>query len=285
MSQLPVQVTNFGVIGVIGGGTMAKAILFPLFDKKILDPTKVIVGGNTAKSLEAWAAHGCTTFSNQNDKVFEQANVIMWAVKPQVFPTAAVAADFKSMPDRLAVLHISVMGGIPVGKFTKQLATWLGCTPPTIRTMPNIGHRVGAGCTVFTKGQEACEDDVNVVKSLFSPTGICLEVPESQMNGFSALTGSGVGFMFPVLEALSDGAVKVGIPRDVALEMAAQTMKGAAELYLAERTHPGPLKDCVCSPGGSTIVGIAELEKIGVRIGFINAIDAAHKRSEELGKL
>jgi len=134
-------------------------------------------------------------------------------------------------------------------------------------------------------GKYGSEADQKHLQELLSSVGLCYQVPESQINAYCGLFSSGIGFMFPILEGLSDGAVKMGIPRDLSLQIAAQTMKGAAELILDDKTsHPGVLKDSVCSPGGTTIAGIAQIEKHGVRNALIEAIGAATTRGEELGR-
>jgi len=262
----------------------------------LLDPISVTVAGNTEENLSAWKNRGCSTVSKNNAKLFQEVDVILWAVKPQMFPkaTESVVEYFRENAGKVitAQLHISVMAGITLQEFTYRVDIEIrdptGRQSPlarTIRTMPTIGHRVGAGCTAFTLGPRAIKEDSEYVHALFSPTGMCMELPESQINAVGSVAGSGIGFMFPIMEALSDGAVKVGLSRELGLKMAAQAMKGAAELFLQEGKHPGALKDSVCSPGGTTIRGIAELERSGVRSGVINAVDAAYSRYEELGKL
>ena len=125
-----------------------------------------------------------------------------------------------------------------------------------------------------------------LIAELLTSNGIAYEVPETHINAYCGLFSSGIGFMFVILEAMSDGAVSMGIPRDLSLKIAAQTMKGAAEIVLTdENIHPAILKDSVCSPGGTTIAGVAEMERFGVRNGVISAIVAATRKGEELGKL
>jgi len=275
-------------LGVIGGGVMAKSVLFPLFDRGLLKPKNVIVAGNTQKTLAAWSERGCTitVFAENGGKIFQEVDVVLWAVKPQMFPKVLGFANKASQDQLNEPLHLSVMLGITLAQFSQMLVAARGVLRlRTIRTMPNIGHRVGSGCTVFALGPDTPDADRIYVEALFSPTGIVTEVPEAQINGFGALAGSGVGFLCPVLEAMSDGGVKVGLGREISLKMAAQTMKATAELFLQEGTHPAVLKDNVCSPGGSTIAGIAELERGGLRSSIISAIDAANQRSAELGKL
>jgi pyrroline-5-carboxylate reductase len=135
-------------------------------------------------------------------------------------------------------------------------------------------------------GEQAHKEHKELLSSLLSSVGLTFEVDESQINAYCGLFSSGIGFMFPIIEGLSDGAVKMGLPRDLSLQIAAQTMKGAAELILGQSNnqHPGTLKDSVCSPGGTTIAGISKLEKFGVRSAMIEAVEASTLRGVELGK-
>jgi len=273
------------IMGIIGGGEMARSIYFPLFSIGILDPTKVIVSGGTSLArLEQWAKFGCRTVLS-NAQILKIASIVVWGVKPQQFKDVVQAAhdELGGTPVPNSILHISVLAGVTMEQLTENLKKLNG--ERVARVMPNIGLRVKAGCAVYSMSQQSTESDKSVVSNMFSSTGVCFEAQEPQINALTALFGCGIAFMFPVLEAMSDGAVKMGIPRDVSLRLAAQTMKGAAELVLQENRHPAVLKDSVCSAGGSTIAGIAALEKCGVRTAFISAIEASTKRGFELGQL
>jgi len=277
-------------LGFVGAGSMARAIGFPLIQRGILKPSQVIASSPEESFLFPWEKLGCST-TPDNGKVIGTSDAVIWAVKPQIFPKAVEATTVASVPGHLSTkFHISIMAGLPLDFFTETLTQHFSkmAGPKELRTarvMPNVGLTVNAGCSVYTMGKHSKEEDKTALAEIFGTSGLCYEVPESQINAYCGLFGSGIGFMFVVLEAMSDGAVKMGIPRDLSLKIAAQTMKGASEVYLSDvSVHPGTLKDSVCSPGGTTIAGVAEMEKRGVRSGIIGAIEAATLRGEELGR-
>ncbi|CAG7729324.1 unnamed protein product [Allacma fusca] len=274
-------------LGFIGAGQMAKAIGISLVKKEVLKPSQVIVSCPEEHLLVPWRDIGCaTTFDN--GEVIETSENVIWATKPQFFARAAQQAGTIKNP-QLKPFHISIMAGIPLATFTGTLLSTIFSSRNqvgTARVMPNVGMKVGAGCAVYSMGEKASEEHEKTLTQFLSPISDCYKVPESQINAYCGLFASGIGFMFPILEAMSDGAVKMGIPRELSLKIAAQTMKGAAELILNDdHIHPGTLKDSVCSPGGTTIAGIAELEKFRIRHAFISAIVAATEKGEELGKI
>jgi len=284
--------TNGERFGVVGGGNMTKALVFPLIEKGLLSPEQIVVSATTQATLASWRELGCAT-TTDNKLVTSTSDIVLWGVKPQML-SKAIPQSWNLTEERYSKcssLHISVLAGITLETFKQRLQDKLEVLPRApyklrcIRTMPNIGASVGSGCVVFTPEPEVIDEDRQFMHDFFGPTGLYFEVPEYQMNAYSGLMGCGIGFMFPVIEGLSDGAVKMGIPRAASLKLAAQVMKGAGELLLAENRHPGELKDRVCSPGGSTICGVAALEENGVRNAFIKAVEASTKRGEELGQL
>lgn len=252
------------------------------FSAGILKPDQITTSSPEESHLVPWKKLGCHSTSS-NDEVVRSSDAVIWAVKPQVFPDAAKATSTKGCDRKF---HISIMAGLPLDKFKDTLMTCGSEEFGTARVMPNVGMKVGAGCSVYTIGIGTSESEKTLLQNLLSTNGLAYEVPEAQINAYCGLFGSGIGFMFVILEAMSDAAVSMGIPRDLSLRIAAQTMKGAAELSLDEKEqlHPAILKDIVCSPGGTTIAGVTEMEKYGVRAGIISAIVAATKRGEELGK-
>jgi pyrroline-5-carboxylate reductase len=150
--------------------------------------------------------------------------------------------------------------------------------------MPNTPCLVDASASGFTPGEHATADDVTLVQTLLDDVGRAFRVPESLLDAVTGLSGSGPAFVYLMIEALSDGGVRVGLPRDVSTALAAQTVLGAAKMVLETGHHPGALKDMVASPGGTTIAGLHELERAGVRGALMNAVEAATKRAAELGK-
>lgn len=204
-------------------------------------------------------------------------------MKPHILPIAiANVHETLTVPVK-SKLFVSVLAGIPL----QQLQNVLGPLEENariIRVMPNTPMLVGEGCTAFCPGAKATPHDIDLVKTVLEVSGVCKQVPESMINAIGALAGSGPAFIYLVIEALADAGVKQGIPRQMAIEMAAQTTLGAAKMVLATGRHTAVLRDEVCSPGGTTITGVHALESGGVRASLINAVEAATKRSQELGE-
>lgn len=212
-----------------------------------------------------------------NLAVMKHAEVIILAVKPQQM--ADVLQEIKASLNNQHLL-ISIAAGCPLSLFLEAL----GENARLIRVMPNTPSLVKQGASAFSRGGQATDEDSQLVESLLSTVGTAVEVPESQLDAVTGLSGSGPAYVYQVIEALSDGGVRMGLPRHIATQLAAQTVKGAAEMVLETGEHPGTLKDAVTSPGGTTIAGIHELEAGGLRNSLMNAVTAATKRSIELGK-
>jgi pyrroline-5-carboxylate reductase len=177
-------------------------------------------------------------------------------------------------------LVISIAAGVTLSALSQAL----GDRVRLVRVMPNTPCLVGQGASGFAMGRAATQEDAALTMSLLSTVGIAVQVPESLLDAVTGLSGSGPAYAFEMIEALSDGGVFAGLPRDVATRLAAQTLLGAAKMVLATGQHPGALKDAVASPGGTTIAGLHELERGGLRGTLMNAVVAATRRSQELGR-
>jgi pyrroline-5-carboxylate reductase len=175
---------------------------------------------------------------------------------------------------------VSIAAGITL----RQLAEGLGSHCRLVRVMPNTPCLVGASASAYCPGDKATAEDVAVVDCLLNAVGRAFRVPEHLLDAVTGLSGSGPAFVYLMIEALSDGGVRVGLPRDVATALAAQTVLGSAKMVLETNLHPGTLKDMVASPGGTTIAGLHALERGGVRGALMDAVEAATKRSQELGQ-
>lgn len=154
-----------------------------------------------------------------------------------------------------------------------------------VRTMPNTPMQVGEGCTIYTPGKYVTLPDLEKVHLLLSSLGIAQQVPEKMISQIGPMTGCGPAFVYTIIEALADGSVKLGVPRQMAIQLAAQTVLGAAKTVLQTGRHPAVLRDEVCSPGGSTIVGVHELERGGLRNTLITALEKAAEKSASLGQV
>jgi pyrroline-5-carboxylate reductase len=207
----------------------------------------------------------------------ETSDLIVLAVKPQ---NMAALLDEVAPAVQPRHLIVSIAAGVTLG----QLALTLGHDRRLIRVMPNTPCLIGASASGYAPGEMATPEDVALVERLLNVVGIAFRLPERLIDAVTGLSGSGPAFVYTVIEALSDGGVRVGLPRDVATALAAQTVLGSARMVLETGLHPGVLKDQVTSPGGTTIAGIHALERGGLRAALIDAVEAATKRSVELGK-
>lgn len=262
-------------LGVIGGGVMGEALIARLLSYGIYASGDIRVGEpGEARRQFLTKTYGVIT-TEHNHEVFDGADVLLLAVKPQIFAT--VSKDL-SIDSAASPLLISIMAGVTLATLEAAVPGW-----PVIRAMPNTPATVGAGMTAIALGRMAEAKHRQWAEAMFSAVGSVVTVPESLMDAVTGLSGSGPGYIAVVIEALADGGVAAGLPRATALQLAIQTVKGTAELLQIEAMHPGVLKDRVTSPGGTTITGIAELEAAGVRSAFIEAVRAASERSRQLG--
>jgi pyrroline-5-carboxylate reductase len=210
-----------------------------------------------------------------NHVVVGGSDVLVLAVKPQ---QVAAVCEQLGLHDRHLV--VSVVAGASVG----QLVGWLKGHRRLVRLMPNTPCLVGASASAYAPGPGASAEDLDLVRGLLSAVGLAVAVPEKLLDAVTGLSASGPAFVFQVIEALSDGGVRVGLPRDVATALAAQTVFGAAKMVLETGQHPGVLKDQVASPGGTTIAGLHALERGGLRAALMDAVEAAAPRAAELGQ-
>ncbi len=209
------------------------------------------------------------------DEHLQNSDVVFLAVKPQMMQSVLEDLVPHLRPEQLIV---SVAAGLTISR----LESWLppGCR--LIRVMPNTPCLIGKGACGISRGTSASDADEQLVSTLLSSVGVVEIVAEHLLDAVTGLSGSGPAYVFQIIEALSDGGVKVGLPRDMAIRLAAQTLVGAAEMVLQTGEHPAALKDAVTSPGGTTIAALHEMELGGVRAALISAVEASTRRSAEL---
>jgi pyrroline-5-carboxylate reductase len=265
-------------LGFLGAGRMATALARAWTAAGRFSGHNTLASDPLPAARDAFAGEtGCAT-SADNRAVAEHADLLVLAVKPQTM--TAVLAEVRDVVARRRPLVVSIAAGFPLGRLHEAL----GATTRLIRVMPNTPCLVGESASGFSPGEHATAADVALVQDLLDTVGRAFRVPESLLDAVTGLSGSGPAFVYVIIEALSDGGVRVGLPRDVATTLATQTVLGAARLVLQTGQHPAALKDMVASPGGTTIAGLHELERGGVRAAFMNAVEAATKRATELGQ-
>jgi len=255
---------------------MATALARGLVAAKLATAERIVAADPYPAAREQFAQVTGGRLVDSNQAVAAGADVLFLAVKPQ-----QMAEALAELRDHVTSEHlvISIAAGIPLA----TLASGLGSGPRLVRVMPNTPCLVGEGASGYCLGPGATAADGELVGQLFSAVGRAFAVSETLLDAVTGLSGSGPAFVYLMIEALSDGGVRVGLPRDVALALAAQTVRGAAEMVLSTGEHPAVLKDAVTSPGGTTIAGLAALESGGARSALIAAVEAATKRSAELG--
>jgi len=211
-----------------------------------------------------------------NTAVVSAADVVVLAVKPQSLP--AVVSQLAAVP-KDDKLFISIVAGTPL----KYLCDGLG-TSRVVRVMPNTPCLVGSGAAGYALGVGASTQDGKLVGRLLAAVGVAFLLDENLLDAVTGLSGSGPAYVYTIIEAMSDGGVRMGLPRDTATALAAQTVLGAAQMVQTTGAHPGVLKDRVTSPAGTTIAGLQVLEQRGIRSALIDAVQAATERSRELGR-
>lgn len=263
-------------IGFIGAGKMATALAKGFLNQGMVAASGLAASDVFAPARDAFAAETGGRAVAGNREVVQQAEVIFLAVKPDQVAgaLASVRSDWTA-----GKLLISIAAGVSLGRLQAALKE----DARIVRVMPNTPALVGESASAFTCGAACVEGDAALVQQLLSAVGLAYEVKESLLDAVTGLSGSGPAYVYQFIEALSDGGVAAGLPRDMATRLAAQTVLGAARMVLETGQHPGALKDQVTSPGGTTIEGLHELEKGGFRGTVMNAVRAATAKSRELG--
>jgi pyrroline-5-carboxylate reductase len=264
-------------IGFVGAGNMAGALIRGLLHSKAVAPDQIWASDLKAERLtELSNSFGIST-THDNEAVARATDVVVIAVKPQVVDRILASVSAGLAEDAVV---ISIAAGVPIDAIEERLP--MGAR--VIRSMPNTAAMALAGATAIAPGTHATANDILVARALFEAVGRCTVLDESLLDAVTGLSGSGPAYVMLMIEALADGGVKVGLGRDTALMLAAQTVYGAAKLQLDTGEHPGRLKDMVTSPGGTAIAGLHTLEAGGLRTTLIDAVEAAAKRSVELGE-
>ena len=255
------------------GGTLARAAV------RSVGPEQVLVTSRTLEKAQRFAA-SCGCAAATNTEAAERARYLFLGVKPQMMREmlSGIAPILRARSDRFVL--VSMAAGLSMA----QIAEFAGGDYPVLRIMPNTPAAVGEGMIPYCANDAVTAEETAEFCRILHCAGRLDPLPERLIDAASALSGSGPAFLYMFVEALADGAVACGLPRAKAMEYAAMTMAGSAEMLLATRQHPGALKDAVCSPGGSTIVGVQTLENHGFRGAAMDCVIDTYKKNKELGK-
>ena len=265
-------------LGVIGAGVMGSALLKGMLDHDLLTAEQAWAASKTETSCQAVANSLGIVARRDYDELVAKAGILLIAVKPN--QAARVAENLKAAGLRPDTLIISVLAGVT----TEKLQLLLASDNPVIRAMPNTPCLVGHGVTVFCGGSHAEAKHLALAEMIFHSVGKALEVEEHYFNAITALSGSGPAYMYLVMEALADAGVRVGLPRDLAMTLVAQTMLGSARMVQETGRHPASLRDDVTTPAGCTIGGLMMLEDGKIRSVLARAVEEATKIVEQLGR-
>lgn len=262
--------------GFIGAGNMGSALVKAL--SQTINPKDILIANKTAAKAEK-LAQLTGAAAGSNEAVAANAKYIVLGVKPQMLMDLldSLKPVLEKRDNR--IILVTMAAGVKMEKITDRL----GMDLPVIRIMPNTPVEIGQGVVLTCANDKVTGEELETFKNDFAKAGLIDEIDEKLIDAGSAVSGCGPAFIYMAIEAMADAGVKCGLRRDKALAYAAKTFAGSAELLMAKGEHPGALKDAVCSPGGSTIAGVAALEKDGMRSAFIDAVEASYKRTKELG--
>ena len=277
-------------LGFIGSGKMASALVHGVIKAGVCEPGDILTSDAIPAVAEKLAKETGIVATSTNAEVIAASDAIVLAVKPgdalavlQKNPgqqmESSMSWTWRDAGGKQSKLLISIVAGLPLAK----LEAAAGERFRVIRVMPNTPALIGAGAAAFSPGTAATAEDADTVRKIFGSVGLAVQVKEELLDAVTGLSGSGPAFVYTIIEALADGGVLMGLPRDLALQLAAQTVAGSAEMVLKNSLHPAALRDQVTSPGGTTIAGIEALEKGGLRSTLIAAVRAATQRAHELG--
>jgi pyrroline-5-carboxylate reductase len=275
---MPPAMTLDRSIAFIGAGNMAGALIRGLLNTKTIAPERIIASDVDAARLQALASELGIRTTTDNAAATRDADVVVLATKPQVLGQVLPGVAGALKPDALLV---SIAAGVSAALIERK-------TPAgtrVVRTMPNTPALVGAGATALAAGTHASEADLDLAETLFRSVGVCVRLPEAQIDAVTGLSGSGPAYVFATIEALRDAGVREGLDEGLALTLASQTVFGAARLLLEQGESPETLRERVTSPGGTTRAGLDALEAADFAEVIAGAVRAATRRSVELREI
>ncbi len=262
-------------IGFIGCGKMGSALIQGVLAAKVCESSEVSVHDKLAEPAEMLGTESGIRVLRSNREVASASDVVLLCVKPE----DALPALTDAAPDLAGKLLVSIVAGITI----ESLQQAAGAKCRVVRVMPNTAALVQKGASAYATGNGVTEKDIAAVEEIFTSVGRAFHVKEALLDAVTGLSGSGPAYVYLFIEALADGGVAMGLPRDLATKLAVQTVAGAAGMVSETMMHPALLREMVTSPGGTTIAGLAELERGGLRASVMDAVQAATLRARELG--
>ena len=264
-------------IAFLGGGNMAEALIKGMLAAGVAKADQMLVSDVSNERLEQLNKTYGIVIQRSNKDAATQAGIILLCVKPQIIDVVLSKIEPVAGKDKLV---ISIAAGVTIARIEKMLTN----KPRVIRVMPNTPALVLSGAAGLAAGSTSTVSDMMTAQRIFGAVGRAVVVEEKLMDAVTGLSGSGPAYVFTIIEALADAGAKAGIPRELALELSAQTVYGAAKMVLETHEQPGKLRDKVTSPGGTTVEGLHMLTKGKLRETIMDAVEAAAARSKELGK-
>jgi len=262
-------------IAILGAGKLGETILQGLLDAKATSPEQVVVTAGHEARLELLGERHGVRGTLSNLEAVEGADLVLLCVKPQKASLVLGEIAPRMTSDQVLISTVASVG-------VSAIEAVLGAEVPVVRAMPNTPCQVGKGMTGLAGGNAASDAHLELACSVFDAVGRTRVVDEKHMDAITGLSASGPAFIYMVIESMADGGVKAGLPRDLALELAAQTVLGAGSMVIETGQHPALLKDGVTTPAGCTVDGILELEEGGLRVSLIKAVAKASARAQEL---
>ncbi len=266
-----------GKLAFVGTGNMGEALIKGLLGRGAVRTDQITAAEPRENQRARIAAAYGVSMVSDNRAAVSDADVVVMCVKPQILDKVLDEVSPHLRPGARVI-------SIAAGKSIEGIESRLPPGTPVVRAMPNVAALVGAGATGIAAGANATPEDLEVAKRVFDSVGMSVVLDEGLLDAVTGLSGSGPAYVFMIIEALSDAGVKVGLSRWDAMALASQTVFGAAKLAIETQEHPGRLKDMVCSPGGTAIAAVHQLEQGGLRTTLINAVEVATRRSQELGR-
>ncbi len=264
-------------IGFIGSGNMASAMMGGILKANLVSSNQVICSDPSRAKLEDLQSRYGVSITTNNCEVANKADILVLSVKPQFYPE--VIREIKTTVNDNTIIVV-----IAAGQKIETIKKLFEKDVKVVRAMPNTPALVGEGMAALSPCPMVLPEELDLICNIFNSFGKCEVIAENLMDVVTGVSGSSPAFIFMIIEAMADGAVLEGMPREKAYTFAAQAVLGSAKMVLETGKHPAQLKDMVCSPGGTTIAGVSILEENGVRASLIKAIETATKKSKDLSK-